>query len=235
MLTERDLGNRNSEAYKSELQRLQILQHTYTSNLRHNMARHILYTERLTLTPFFNDSTDDLDLLLAMFNDPVSLEKQGDFGLRTHDDLAKLLKACHIPPSRFRIQPANNPPAYVMHLGHHEPHGTPIGMISVVQRGPDAIPDMGWGLLQEYSGKGYATEAAKACLKYWTEQLGIEEIFVTTRSTNRGSYRIAEKLGFRKLEGGVRNEDGSIQTLYILPGMKEPPADMVFHFHGAEE
>ena len=55
--------------------------------------------------------------------------------------------------------------------------------------------ELGWRLLQDHWGKGYATEGAKAALKFAFEQLKSDEIVAFTAIANVRSRRVMEKLG----------------------------------------
>ncbi|KAF4637238.1 hypothetical protein G7Y89_g854 [Cudoniella acicularis] len=50
--------------------------------------------------------------------------------------------------------------------GSKEGEGEFVGIISLHQRTSMVPPDLGWAVLEEQSGKGYATEAAAAVLKF---------------------------------------------------------------------
>lgn len=54
--------------------------------------------------------------------------------------------------------------------------------------------EIGWRLAQEFWGYGYATEAARACLKVGFEQLGLNEIVSFTSLLNRRSQAVMERL-----------------------------------------
>lgn len=71
---------------------------------------------------------------------------------------------------------------------------TPIGWCGLKQH-PSGMVDLGYRLQKQFWGKGYATEAAKACLTYGFEQLGIREIVGRTAKANRASISVLEKLG----------------------------------------
>ena len=62
--------------------------------------------------------------------------------------------------------------------------------------------DLGYRIKRPYWGKGYATEAAQACMKMAFEEYGLEMIVGRTAKENEGSVRVLEKLGmkFWKLE-----------------------------------
>lgn len=55
--------------------------------------------------------------------------------------------------------------------------------------------EVGWRLGSEYWGKGYATEGAKAALKYGFEEIGLNEIISFAVPENIRSIKVMEKLG----------------------------------------
>lgn len=81
-----------------------------------------------------------------------------------------------------------------------------IMLIPIDMVGPEI--EIGWRLKRQYWGKGYATEAAKVILNYALDDLKIKEIVADIESANKGSVRIAEKLGFHILanhgENGIK-------------------------------
>lgn len=60
--------------------------------------------------------------------------------------------------------------------------------------------DVGYRLMPQYWGKGYATESAKACIRYGFEQLGVEEIIGTANVENLQSRKALEKCGLTFVE-----------------------------------
>ncbi len=61
-----------------------------------------------------------------------------------------------------------------------------------------AIRDVGWYIDPRYQGNGYCTEAAQAMLKYMFEEVGITEIKTGAAIENPASWKIMEKLGFKR-------------------------------------
>ena len=55
--------------------------------------------------------------------------------------------------------------------------------------------EVGWRIRSEFWGHGYAPEAAKECLRYAFEQVGLEEVISFTAVTNRKSQRVMHKIG----------------------------------------
>ncbi|WP_299391058.1 GNAT family N-acetyltransferase [Pelagibius sp.] len=59
----------------------------------------------------------------------------------------------------------------------------------------DPIVEVGWRLAKEHWGKGYATEGARACLRFGFEDLGLKEIVSFTAVPNLPSQRVMQRLG----------------------------------------
>lgn len=60
------------------------------------------------------------------------------------------------------------------------------------------IRGVGWIIDTKYQGNGYGTEAALAMIKYMFEEVGIESIITSAAIKNISSWKIMEKLGFKR-------------------------------------
>ncbi len=60
--------------------------------------------------------------------------------------------------------------------------------------------DVGYRLMPQYWGKGYATEATLAALHYGFEHLNLEKIIGTVHAENKASRRVLEKCGLEYIE-----------------------------------
>ena len=60
--------------------------------------------------------------------------------------------------------------------------------------------ELGWTIVPEYQGRGYATEAAKMLLRHAFTALDREHVISLIHPDNAPSRRVAEKLG-QKIEG----------------------------------
>jgi [ribosomal protein S5]-alanine N-acetyltransferase len=58
--------------------------------------------------------------------------------------------------------------------------------------------EIGWVFHPSYYNHGFASEAAKAVLKYAFEELKLHRIIATCQPENIGSYRVMEKIGMRR-------------------------------------
>jgi RimJ/RimL family protein N-acetyltransferase len=79
--------------------------------------------------------------------------------------------------------------------------------------------ELGYLLARHAWGKGYATEAARACLRYGFEHLRFAEVVALTDPEHFASQRVLEKLGFTRL--GIKNYDGEDSMVYVAVSPRE--------------
>ena len=93
---------------------------------------------------------------------------------------------------------------FVVELG-----GDMIGTVTLDRRdaerrghvAPDSLaPWLGYQLLPDAWGRGYATEACTAVLEWFAAQLPEEAVLLCTQIANEPSMRVASKLGFAEME-----------------------------------
>jgi len=73
-----------------------------------------------------------------------------------------------------------------------------IGFIGLSQLDVIAAVEVAWRLDYDHWGKGYATEGARAALRYGFEVLGLDEIVSCTADINERSRRVMRKLGMHR-------------------------------------
>lgn len=72
-----------------------------------------------------------------------------------------------------------------------------IGVMIHLEKNPKIKEhEIGYRLLKKHWGKGYATEIAKAMIRYGFDHLKLDEIFATTHPDNLVSQKVLEKVGF---------------------------------------
>jgi RimJ/RimL family protein N-acetyltransferase len=81
-----------------------------------------------------------------------------------------------------------------------------VGMCGLIKRESLEHVDLGFALLPEFWGRGYAFEAASAVLAWARGAHGLTRVVAITSQNNHASCRLLEKLGFR-FEGMVRLKD----------------------------
>jgi RimJ/RimL family protein N-acetyltransferase len=70
---------------------------------------------------------------------------------------------------------------------------------------PEGWPgtEVGWGILPEHWGKGYASEGAEAAIGWAFETLGWSDVIHCIDPDNEGSKRVAQRLGSSDLRPGI--------------------------------
>jgi RimJ/RimL family protein N-acetyltransferase len=94
--------------------------------------------------------------------------------------------------------------------------GAPIGMCGLIKRDSLDAVDIGFALLPEYWGKGYAYESAAAVMAYATGALGLKRVVAITSQDNDSSARLLEKLGMRFERMVIFPDDGAELKLFAV-------------------
>lgn len=102
---------------------------------------------------------------------------------------------------------------------------TPIGVCGLIKRPSLEDIDLGYALLPEYHGRGYAREAAQAVLAWAPQALGVDRLVAITQLRNAASIRLLEGLGFRYERLAEPDDSGEPIGLYGLSfSALSPPA-----------
>lgn len=96
-----------------------------------------------------------------------------------------------------------------------------IGICGIIKREGLVLPDLGFAFLPEYEGKGFATEASKAVVKYASESLQIAELAGITKPDNLASIRVLEKVGMEFKQMIQLPQDANEFSLYTMALHKE--------------
>jgi len=143
-----------------------------------------LTTPRLTVA--FLKSEDNA-LILELLTSPTWLEFIGDRGVHTLGDANGYIA---------RMQDRYVQLGFGFCLVQLK-DGAKIGMCGLIQR--DSLPDVdiGFALLPQFAGHGYALEAAWATLEYARDTLKLLRLAGITTPDNTRSIRLLEMLGLR--------------------------------------
>ena len=87
-----------------------------------------------------------------------------------------------------------------------EKDGQHVGDLSFTGRRADGSAEIGYGILEEYRGRGYASEAVEAAVAWALEQSGVRRVEAETEPGNFRSRRVLEKCGF--VPTGTIGEEG---------------------------
>ncbi|MBL0307808.1 MAG: GNAT family N-acetyltransferase [Chitinophagaceae bacterium] len=141
----------------------------------------IIETDRLLLRTF---TTDDARLIYELNADP-------DVTLYTGDPVSDLSHAQQVLDQVILPQYAlYNHGRWAVHV---KPTLEFIGWCGLKNRPERNEIDLGYRYLKSAWGKGYATEAAFACIKYGFEKLGLYRIVGRAMPGNVASLRVLEK------------------------------------------
>jgi RimJ/RimL family protein N-acetyltransferase len=72
------------------------------------------------------------------------------------------------------------------------------GLIAIEWEAPVHGVEIGWRLRRDAWGKGFATEAAEACLPLAFDTLGVDPLVAIAVPENVRSHRVMERLGFER-------------------------------------
>ncbi|PTT80987.1 hypothetical protein DBR42_18600 [Pelomonas sp. HMWF004] len=160
---------------------------------------HILRTERLVLREF---TPLDAPFLLRLVNEPGWLRNINDPGVRTLDDALTWAEG--------RLFKAYRELGHGFWAVQRSADDRLVGMCGLFKRPVLPEPDLGYALLAEHEGQGYAQEAARGCVAHARGVMGWRTLMAITAIDNPASVALLGKLGFV--------EQGQEQ----LEGYKEP-------------
>ena len=89
--------------------------------------------------------------------------------------------------------------------------GTHIGDLCFKGLRKDGIAEIGYGILEEHQGQGYATEAVRAACRWTFLHPNVTSLKAETDAENAASQRVLQKCGFRP--NGIIGEEGPRFTL----------------------
>ena len=141
--------------------------------------------------------------MLAVWNDAAFLQYVGDRGIRS------------VEQARMAI--VEGPLAMYRQYGYGpykialKQDGRALGVCGLFKREYLDDPDLGYAVLPDYRGKGYAGEAARRVMTAATEEFALPRVAALISPDNRASILLIEKLGFTLR--GRRSLDNEQDTL----------------------
>jgi RimJ/RimL family protein N-acetyltransferase len=144
----------------------------------------VMQTERLNLR-WLRES--DAGFILDLLNQASWLKFIGDRGVRNLDDARAYIN--------------NGPLAMIgkygfgLWLTEIRASQTPIGLCGLIKRDTLDDVDIGFAFHPDAWGKGYAKEAASACVAYAQEQAHLNRLVAITLPSNQSSIRLLRGIG----------------------------------------
>ncbi len=164
---------------------------------------HTLETEHLRLRWL---TLDDAELMLAIWNDPAFIRHVGDRGIRTIDEArAAMAKGALQLYEKYGYGP------YHMALKDDD---TAIGICGLFRRDNLDDPDIGYGVLPEYCGKGYGYEGSRAVMQHARSNLALDRVIAIISPDNEASIGLIRKLGLRFERMHRMHEDDDEVCMY---------------------
>jgi [ribosomal protein S5]-alanine N-acetyltransferase len=146
----------------------------------------VMHTARLRLRRF---TYEDAPFLVALLNDPAFLLHIGDRGVRTESDARQYLDF-----GPLASYSANN---FGLWCVERLDTGAPIGTCGLLKRPTLDDVDVGYALIPDARGAGYAREAVAGVLQYARETLNLHKVVAIVAPGNLASIRVMESLGYR--------------------------------------
>lgn len=167
------------------------------------MQEIVCRTERLLLRKI---SADDAPFILALLNDPEWIQFIGDRNVRTEEAAREYITSGHW--------------AAQVEMGYGlnvvEAEGVPVGLCGLLKREVLEDVDIGFALLGEFRGKGYALEAAQGILEYGRSHHRLQRLAGIADPENSASIRILETLGMT-YRGTIRLPKDDLElSLYVV-------------------
>lgn len=160
-----------------------------------SQLKYLFETERLGVRPTDPTCDSDVQAMLSLFHSQASQKSFGKSVLDMNYEACKNF-------AQKRWDEMYKVYGYGSFLAFRKPasqDGAPVvvGTCTLVKE-PDAdFPDIGYALLDEAIGKGYATEAAQGLIKYCRENCGLGDVTGYTRTDNSASRKSLERIGLR--------------------------------------
>jgi RimJ/RimL family protein N-acetyltransferase len=148
----------------------------------------------------------DAAFFLRLLNDPSWLENIGDRGVRSRPDAERYI--------RDSVQAPYQALGYGMYVVQLKSTAQPIGVCGLLKRDFLPGPDLGVALLPEFTGCGYAAEAARAVMWHAQRTLGLGRLHAIVKRGNHRSTKLLGHLGFRH-QGPFAIPEGAEVELYV--------------------
>ncbi|RFZ81185.1 N-acetyltransferase [Mucilaginibacter terrenus] len=145
----------------------------------------ILQTERLTLSEL---TLSDAPFIVALLNSPGWLKYIGDKGVRSISDAERYILN---GPVKSYLENG-----YGLWLVSLTATSIPIGLCGIIKRDTLPTPDIGYALMPDAYGQGYAHEITLAVYRHAVSVLKIPSLCAIVTPGNTRSVNVLLKLGF---------------------------------------
>ena len=150
----------------------------------------------------------DTAFFIELMNMPGWIKHIGDRNIKTDADALGYIKKSLL--SSYKI---NGFGLYIMCL--NDSH-KPIGLCGLVKRDTLELPDLGFGVLPAYEGKGYVREGSEITLEFAKNDLKMDTVLAITNPTNERSQKLLERLGFTVVPKADYDAEGEALVKFTI-------------------
>ncbi|NVJ67503.1 MAG: GNAT family N-acetyltransferase [Gammaproteobacteria bacterium] len=161
----------------------------------------MIETERLRLRKF---TLEDAEFIFELVNTAAWLENIGDKKVANLDDAQAYIE--NGPLDSYHKH------GYGSWLVELKDSNQSIGLCGYFKRDYLDSADIGYAFLPEYWRKGYAQEAAKACVDVAVHPYAMQTIYGICSPNNQASIRLLKKIGLQFIK--EFEENGEVIALY---------------------
>lgn len=145
----------------------------------------LLETDRLVMRCI---TRDDAPFIYRLLKEPSWLEFIGDKNINNENDAKKYIEMEYI--SMYQKY------GFGLFIVETKDTNNPIGICGLMKRENLDDADLGYALLPEFWGKGFAFEAVMSVLKSAKDTHKLSRILALSKSSNRPSINLLNKAGF---------------------------------------
>ena len=159
----------------------------------------VIETPRLQMRRFVYA---DAAFFVRLLNDPEWIRYIGDRNVHNEEEARAYMAKSYIAQyEKF---------GFGLYLVQLKGDGAPIGMCGLIKR--DALDDVeiGFALLPQFRGRGYAFEAAAATIDYARHRLNMKRVVAIATPYNAASIALLKKIGLR-FDATTRLKDDAVE------------------------
>jgi ribosomal-protein-alanine N-acetyltransferase len=147
----------------------------------------IIETPQLLLRPH---ELADVPLMVRLNADPDVVRYTGDVAFTSPAEAETIVASLQRQQAAYKMSRL---------VAFERETGAFVGWCGLRWHPEEGVADLGYRLLKECWGRGYATEAGAACVRVGFEELGLPRIIGRVVPENVGSVGVLRKLGFTRV------------------------------------
>jgi len=165
-----------------------------------------LTTKRLLLR---KATLNDAAFIFKLLNQNSFKKNIADKNIAVLKDAENYIKTAFLAPYQL-----DTFAPYIVCLNSNDRDFTQIGVCGLYKRPALQYPDLGYAFLDEFTGLGYASEAAKCVIQYSLDILELNYLCALTDPKNNTSINLLKKCGFNLITVAIFNEGQGVTNLY---------------------